>query len=124
MLLKILREKNLIPLDIKESDPPIPTLEDCLKEIEQVINKHPRNKQQDPIPTFALFKEENKQLANKYLQGAHFYMEREDFDDALDSYAEALQYTRDWRHYERLPSFLEIMGRKNESLLSRLYLIK
>ncbi len=124
MLLKILREKNLIPSDIKESDPPIPTLEDCLKEIEQIINKHPKNRQEDPIPTFALFKAENKQLANKHLRDAQFHMEREEFDPALDSYAEAFRYTQDWRYYERFLSSFEIMGGKDKALLSRLYLIQ
>ncbi len=191
MLLEKIRQKNLIP---SESIPSIPTAEECLKDIEQIIlqvkpkilfeskelekftcpltldvflepvidehghtfeksaieqqlkikNECPINRQpinslipnrdiqqfieeaqkQDPIPTFALFKRQNTQLASSGLKIAQDYIDAEEYEEALNAYAKAFQYTKDWSDYQQLPHLFDLMKQKDKALLARLYLIQ
>lgn len=191
ILLDTLRQKNLLP---PENSPSVPTVEECLKDIEHIINQikpkvlfeskklekfscsitlevfkdpvidnhghtfeksaieeHlksnktcPLNRdpitslipnlevkqfieeaqKKDPIPTFALFKKENTQLAANNLKMAQDYIEAEEYDEALTAYAKAFQYTQKWTDYQQLRHLYEKMDQKDKARLATLYLIQ
>ncbi len=130
MLLEKMRQKNLIP---SESVPSIPTVEECLKDIEQIILQvKPKvlfeSKELErfscPIPTFALFKKQNTHLAGSNLKMAQDCIAAEEYEEALNAYARAFQYTKDWSDYQQLPALFDLMKQKDKALLARLYLIQ
>lgn len=81
-------------------------------------------KQQNPIPTFALFKNSNTKLANMSLEMAQECIKSGEYEQALNSYSQALQYTKAWQDYEKLPLLFELMKEENKASLAYLYLIQ
>ncbi len=81
-------------------------------------------KQQDPIPTFALFKKQNMKLASSSLQMVIDCIKAKEYEGALNAYITALQYTKDWSSYKSLPGLFDLMEQKDKALLARLYLIQ
>ena len=78
----------------------------------------------DPIPNFSLFKKENSKLARTNLQMAQTYVEEEEYQEALEFYAKAFQYTRKDEDYAPLPCLFETMGEYEKATLAYLYLAK
>ncbi|MCE5318991.1 MAG: hypothetical protein LLG04_16715 [Parachlamydia sp.] len=87
--------------------------------VKQAIEEYQR---QEPIPTFSLYKKENKQLADKNLQMVSDYLNANEFEDALDCYVKAFQYTKEWRNYVGLPLLFEKMGNMEKACLAYLHL--
>jgi len=76
----------------------------------------------DPIPNFSLFQRENSKLASTNLQMAQTYVEEKEYREALEFYAKAFQYTRNWSDYVGLPSLFERMQEAEKATLAYLYL--
>ena len=78
--------------------------------------------QRDPIPNFTLFQKENPTLAKLNLQTAQAYVQEKEYTEALQAYAKAFQYTKKWTDYASLPILFEEMQKKENAILSYLYL--
>jgi len=78
--------------------------------------------QRDPIPNFSLFQKENSKLADINLQMAQTYAKEGEYGEALESYAKAFQYTRNWTDFVALPPLFEKMGEQEKATLAYLYL--
>lgn len=76
----------------------------------------------DPIPTFSLFQKENSKLARKQIDMALECAREGEFKDAVEFYAKALQYTKNWPDYEKLALVYELMGEFEKTRLVYLYL--
>jgi len=76
----------------------------------------------DPIPNFSLFQKENSKLAGINLQMAQTYAKEGEYGEALESYAKAFQYTRNWTDFIAIPSLFEKMGEQEKATLAYLYL--
>jgi len=80
-------------------------------------------KKKDPIPTFNQYKQNNPILFGKHLETAQSCVEQGEYEEALQAYAKAFQYTNDWKNYSEVPKLFERRGRKEEAMLAYLYLI-
>ncbi len=76
----------------------------------------------DPIPNFSLFQKENPKLASTNLQMAQTYVEEKEYREALEFYAKAFQYTRNWSDYVGLPALFERTQETEKATLAYLYL--
>lgn len=81
-------------------------------------------KNQDPIPNFSLFKKENPKLAKTNLQMAQTYIEEKEYQEALECYTKAFQYTRNDDDYASIPHLFESIGEYEKVTLAYLYLAK
>ena len=79
-----------------------------------------RNK--DPIPSFSLFKKESAKLAQSSLDAAKICLEEGEYDEALDNFSKAFQYTQDWRCYTQIPTIYQKQGESAKAHLATLYL--
>jgi tetratricopeptide (TPR) repeat protein len=80
-------------------------------------------RRQDPIPTLALFKKSNPQLANNNLKHAQDCIEAKEYEEALSAYKNAFQFTRELTHFKGLILLFEKMGQKDRALLATLHLV-
>ena len=87
--------------------------------VQQAVEEWQR---QDPIPCFSLFQKENLRLASSNLQMAREYEKECEYVEAINSYAKAFQYTKNWPDYVGLPSLFEKMGEVEKATLAYLYL--
>ncbi|WP_420421815.1 filamentous hemagglutinin N-terminal domain-containing protein [Simkania sp.] len=120
-VLERLAEKQLLAEEHFVHDAQESTKLTCEKEFDRIIEKR---QNQDPIPNFSLFKKENPKLAKTNLQMARAYAEEKEFEEALESYAKALQYTRNASDYASLPSLYETMGEYEKANLANLFSAK
>lgn len=116
IILKILENKNQCPF----SNLPITTLVPNLQ-LRQVIDEA---KPQDPIPTFRQFKKTNNLLASNQIQMAQAYVQEKEYEEALDAYTKAFQYTQKWEDYQPIPILFQEMGIPQKAHLASLYLAK
>ena len=79
-------------------------------------------KQQDPIPTLALFKKHNPVLFGKNLETAEACIAQKEYEEAIECYAKAFMYTNEWRNYAALPKLYEMKGDPDKATLAYLYL--
>ncbi len=110
-----LKIKNECPINRQPIDSLTPNLD-----IQQFIEE----KKQSPIPTFALFKRQNTKLTTSSLKLAQDCIDAEEYEQALNAYAIAFQYTKNWSDYRQLPILFERMQQKEKALLAYLYLIQ
>src|SRR3990167_9375217 len=109
-----LKKKNECPLTREPIHSLIPNLL-----VKQTIEEW---QQRDPIPNFSLFQKENPKLAEISLQAAQLYIEEKEYNEALESYAKAFQYTKKWTDYCGVPTLFEKMQKKENAILAYLYL--
>ncbi len=76
----------------------------------------------DPILTCSHFKGPNKQRADKCLELAKNCVDEKDYQEALEFYSKALQYTNSSADYAAIPELYEQLGESENATLSRLYL--
>jgi tetratricopeptide (TPR) repeat protein len=76
----------------------------------------------DPIPNFSLFKKENAELAKSSLQMAKNFIKAKEYNCALESFAKAFKFTKNWKDYETLPTLFANMGEIEKTTLAYLYL--
>ena len=76
------------------------------------------------IPTLALFKKENRKLFETNHKLAFEYAGELEYEEALEHYSKAFQYTKDWKDYSGLINFFLKMERFDEALLAGLYLMQ
>ncbi|MCB1108393.1 MAG: ankyrin repeat domain-containing protein, partial [Chlamydiia bacterium] len=81
-------------------------------------------KKQEPIPSFALFKRENQNLARSNLEMAKMYENEKEYNEALESYTKAFQYTKNSQDYIDIPPLFEKIQQYEKAILSYLYLAK
>ena len=79
---------------------------------------------EDPIPTFASFKKINNNLARRNLDTAQECISEQEYEEALDAYTKAFQFTQNWEDYESLPLLFQKMGLPQKAHLAILYLVK
>ena len=109
-----LKKKNECPLTREPIHSLIPNLL-----VKQTIEEW---QQRDPIPNFSLFQKENPKLAEISLQTAQLHIEEKEYDEALETYAKAFQYTKKWTDYCGVPILFEKMQKKENAILAYLYL--
>ncbi len=79
---------------------------------------------QDPIPTFNLFKKSNETLALRNLESAQAYMQEQEYQEALEAYQKAFQFTQKWQDYQTIPLLFQRMKDPLKALLATLHLVK
>jgi len=78
--------------------------------------------QRDPIPNLSLFQKANAKLATSNLQTANTYVNEGEYEEALEAYRKAFQYTKNWSHYTEVPLLFEKMEEVEKATLAYLYL--
>src|SRR3990167_7034147 len=78
--------------------------------------------QEAHIPTFSFFEERNERLASHRISLARKYVEKGDFQEALEVYGEAFRYTERSDDYAAIPQIYDQLGEEDKATLSLLYL--
>ena len=76
------------------------------------------------IPTFSAFKEDDPKRAKRWLEKAFHYARSKRYSYALECYANAFKYTKNWRYYAPIVAFFEKVEKKDKSALAQLYLAR
>ncbi|NGX43640.1 MAG: hypothetical protein K940chlam7_01939, partial [Chlamydiae bacterium] len=87
--------------------------------VKQTIEEWQRR---EPIPTFSLFQEEDLELAASHLKMVQIYVQKEKYDEALEAYSKAFQYSKKSSAYLEVPLVFKKLKAPEKATLAYLYL--
>ncbi len=114
MIEKHLKEDGRCPINREPIRSLAPNL-DCLQQIQQA-------QAEDPIPTLFHCKNENQDLARKYMEIAMTYEQLGKFQEAIQSYSFAFQHTKKSTDYQPIAQLYKKMNQPSKTILALLYL--